>query len=307
MRRGLHVFYAVAVAATSATGLAGQSREPADLVNQARKLNNEGKQDDALALYRQALARSPESFDAHYGAGIVLDLKGAFAEARREFARAIEVASADDKVQALTGMAVSFAFTGDAANCARFYQQIFDSQTAAGEFAGAAETANALGRVYLENGDLRNAVKWYQTGHETVRRQPDVPGPQLDLADLRWAHAQARIAARRGDAAEARRQIAVVQMLIDKGTNAEQTLQLPYLVGYVDLYLKNYKAAIAELQRADQTDPFILVLLGQAYEKARQRANAREAYQSVLMLNGHSLNNAFARPIARRKLGQKIE
>jgi len=302
VRRILHGFYAATVVAASFALAAAQTADPTDLVNQARKLNNDGKQDEALTLYREALARSPDSFDAHYGAGIALDLKGSYGDARREFEQAIEHATPDNKVQALTGMATSYAFDRDPANAARFYQQIFDIQTGASEYAGAAETANALGRVYLENGNLDDALKWYQTGYETARRQPDLPGAELDLIDLRWAHAQARIAARRGRATEARKHVATVKALVDKGSNPEQAVQFPYLAGYVDFYLKDFSGAIAQLRKADQSDPFILILLAQAYENTKQTAEARDAYRRVLALNGHSLNNAFARSIAREKL-----
>src|SRR5712691_9061391 len=119
---------------------------------------------------------------------------------------------------------------------------------------------------------------------------------------MRWAHAQARVAARKGNAREARRQEAAVKSLLDKGTNADQQIQYPYLVGYVDFYLKDYAGAIAELQKADQTDPFILVLLAQAYEESGDRAKAREAYAQALASNAHNINNAFARPLARKYL-----
>jgi tetratricopeptide (TPR) repeat protein len=289
-------------AAAQAPATATQAADPPDLVKQARKLNSEGNQDAALALYRQALGLAPDLFDAHFGAGVALDLKGDYKEARQHFAKAIELAPEENKNLALTAMGVSHAFEGNAKSSSTFYRQVFDRQMTAQDVAGAAETANALGRIYLESGDLDNAFKWYQTGYETSRRQTNLPGDQIDLWDLRWAHAQARIAARRGNAEEARKQIAIVKGLLDKGTNPEQRIQLPYLTGYVDLYLKDYSGALAELQKADQRDPFILALLAQAYEKSGDQAKAGECYQQVLASNSHGPNNAFARPLARRKV-----
>ena len=283
-------------------GAAAQAVDPLDLVKQARKLNSEGEQDAALALYRRALERSPDLFDAHLGAGVALDLKGTYKEARQHFGKAIELAPEGSKNLALTAMGVSHAFEGDAKSASTFYRQVFDREMLAQNVAGAAETANALGRVYLESGDLDNAFKWYQTGYETSRRQSKLTGEQIDLWDLRWAHAQARIAARRGNAQEARDKIASVKSVLDKGSNPEQQVQYPYLVGYVDFYLKDYPGAIAELQKADQKDPFILALLAQAYEKSGDQVKAREYYEQVLLSNAHSPNNAFARPLARRRL-----
>ena len=270
--------------ATGGGRSAGAARRPAALVRQARKVNLEGKQDEAIALYREALMRAPDLYDAHYGLGISLDLAGHYAEAQRSFMNAIQLAPDENKEQALTAMAVSYAFGGNGREAASFYRQVFDRQMTAGNFAGAAETANALGRVYLETGDLDNAQKWYQTGYETTRRQKDMAGAALDLADLRWAHAQARIAARRGSAATARAQVAEVTRLLGKGTNDEQRIQLPYLIGYVDLYLKDYAGAIVQLGQADQKDPFVLFLLAQAYEKSGDAGKARETYELVTRL-----------------------
>jgi tetratricopeptide (TPR) repeat protein len=275
--------------------------DPPALIKQARLLNGEGKQDEAIALYREALMRAPDSYDAHYGLGIAFDLKGAYADARRSFVKAIQLAPDESKEQALGAMAVSYAFSGDVREASSFYRQVFDRQMGAENFAAASATANALGRVYLESGDPENAAKWYQTGYETSRRQAGVPGAQIDLSDLRWAHAQARIAARKGSAATARAQIAAVKALLDKGTNDDQRIQYPYLVGYVDLFLKDYAGAVAELKQADQKDPFVLFLLAQAYEKSGDAARARETYEQVLASNAHSLNNAFARSVARKK------
>jgi len=109
----LRTFFFVLLAAVCC---AQQSTAPTalDLVKQGVKLNFEGKQDDALALYRQALEISPDLYEAHLESGIALDLKGNYTEARQHFAKAIEVAPAASKQQALRAMAMSYAFEGNA-------------------------------------------------------------------------------------------------------------------------------------------------------------------------------------------------
>jgi tetratricopeptide (TPR) repeat protein len=274
-----------------------------DLVSQARRLDLAGKQDDAIALYAQALQRTPNSFDAQYGIARALDLAGRYAEARDHFTRAIALASEGEKDQALRMMGVSYAFVGDSRAAAPYFQQVFDRRVKAGNFAGAAEVANELARVYLELGDLDAARREYRTAFDTAARQPARSAADVDLAALRWAHAQARIAARQGNVAEARRQEAAVKALVDKGTNADQQVQYAYLVGYDAFYLKDYSKAIAALRMADETDPFILLLLARAYEESGQPALAREYYQKTFASTSHAVNNAFARPVARQKLG----
>jgi tetratricopeptide (TPR) repeat protein len=284
-------------------GLAGGGAAAQDdLVSQARRLDLAGKQDEAIGLYARALQRTPDSFDAQYGIARALDLAGRYAEARDHFARAIALSTEGEKDQALRMMGVSYAFVRDARAAAPYFQQVFNRRVKGGNFAGAAEVANEMGRVYLELGDLDAAQREYRTAFDTAARQPGRSAAEIDLAALRWAHAQARIAARRGNAAEARRQEAAVKALVDKGTNADQQVQYAYLIGYDAFYLKDYPKAIAALRMADETDPFILFLLARAYEQSGQPGPAREYYQKTLASTSHAVNNAFARPVAREKL-----
>jgi tetratricopeptide (TPR) repeat protein len=293
------------LALAAQTAVAQEPPSPLKIVQQGRRLNANGKQAEALALYERALRRDPDLFDAHLAAGIALDLLGRYQEARTHLARAIELAPPEAKVAALNAMAVSHAFEGDANAGAPFYQQAFDLRSGAGRLADAAEEANALGRLYLEAGDTVNAHRWYQTGYETSRRQPDEPASSLDLFTFRWLHAQARIAARAHRADEARVHVASAKALVAATPSlSDQGPTLAYLEGYVALYLDDSRGALKALAAADQSDPFILMLEARAREATGDKAGARAAWAKVLTLNGHSLQNAFARPSARKALGR---
>jgi tetratricopeptide (TPR) repeat protein len=272
------------------------------LVKQGQKLNSEGNQDEALQLYKQALEKSPNSFEAHLESGIALDLKGDYAAARQHLKEAIDVASPDQKNRALRVMAFSYAFESNAAEAEKYEKQVFDAQLAKPDFAGAAGVANELARIKLESGDIDGAAKWYKTGYDTAVRKTDMPETDKNLWAFRWAHAQARIAARRGQPAEAQKQVAAAESALEKAGNPDQAQFFPYLTGYVAFYRGDYKTAIADLGKASQDDPFILVLLAQSYEKSGDATRAKEYYAKVLANNGHGPTNAFARPIARKKL-----
>lgn len=302
------VFAAVTLGILGATSLLAQAPtpDPAELVKQARKLNSDGKQDEALALYEKAIKLDPKSFDAYLGAGIALDLKGDLVRARTYLQKAIELAPEGAQPQALSAMAVSYAFESKAAEAAKYYQRQLDLQMGSKALDGAAATANALARVYLESGDLTSAESWYTRGYETAKSIKDLPPDQVDLWELRYLHAQSRLAARRGNAAEADRLANQVKRIVDKGgPNEEQRPVYQYLVGYNALYAKRYDAAIAELATADLRDPFVLGLIAQAYEGKGDRVKAREYYEKVLTSNAHSIQNAFSRPVARTKLAAK--
>jgi tetratricopeptide (TPR) repeat protein len=211
----------------------------------------------------------------------------------------------EDKVRAQRAMAMSYAFQRNCAGAAKHEAPLYESYLAAKDFFMAGEIANELARVCLESGSFDEAATWYRRGYEAGLKEPDITPARRDLWEFRWEHAQARIAARKGQAAEAQKHVAAAKAAFDKGTNPEQAQFVPYLVGYVAFYGGHYQDAIAELSKGNQNDPFILSLLAQAYEKQGDKAKAEEFYRKVLASNAHNPTNAFARPLAKEKLGMK--
>lgn len=292
------------IAAIAAIGGACAEPQPVpDLVAEARDLDLAGRQPEAIALYEQVLARDPDSYDAHYGLGRALDLDGQYARAREHFQRAIELAPEASTEQTLRMMGIAWTFVGDAPRAAPYFEQVYERRTAAGLLAGAGEVANELGRVYLELGDPDSAEMWYRRGYETALRVEPLAPWQSDLAEFRWAHAQARIEARRGNTPAAREAMARARERLDRGTNPDQQVQYPYLAGYVAFYLGDSREAVAELEQADQDDPFVLWLLARAHETLGEPDAAATLYARVLASNSHAVTNAIARPAARGATG----
>lgn len=283
---------------------AAMSGDAQALVKQGQKLNSEGKQDEALKLYQEAMAKSPDLYEAHLESGIALDMKGDYTAARVHLKKAIEVAPADQKNRALRVMAFSYAFESNAAEAEKYEKQVFDASMTMPkpDYESAAGVANELARIKLESGDIDGAATWYKTGYDTALRIPDLKDTDKSVWAFRWAHAQARIAARRGQREEAQKQVAAAKAALDKANNPAQAIFFPYLTGYVAFYAGDYKTAITELGKANQEDAFILMLLAQSYEKTGDAAHAKEYYNKVMANNGHGPTNAFARPVARKKL-----
>lgn len=295
---------ALSAAAQQPTKPAPAPGSAADLAQQGDKLSNQGKQDEAIALYRQAIEKSPDSYEAHLGMGEALDLKGEYAQAREHLEKAIDLAPSDSKSQALRATAVSYAFESNGAKAEEYEVQVFDARIRKDDFIAAGETCTELARIYLESGNLDQAYKWYKTGYETALRKPDISEAEKNLWLFRWENAQARIAARQGKAGEAKQHIPAAKAALDKASNPDQARFYPYLTGYAAFYLKDYKTAIADLLKADQRDPLNLALLGEAYEKTGEAAKAKDYYRKVLQSNAHNPTNAFARPLAKKRLSQ---
>jgi tetratricopeptide (TPR) repeat protein len=274
-----------------------------ELIADARQLDLDGRQDEAARLFRDALAQAPDSFDAHYGLARALDLAGAYDEARMHFARAIDLSPEGSRDQAVRMMGIAWTFAGNAEEAAPYFEQVFQRRLDAGIYSGAAEVANELGRVYLELGNADLAETWYRRGVDTAALEDDRPAWQADLAALRWAHAQARIAARRGQHADAARHATNVRTILDRGGNDDQAPQYPHLLGYLALESGDTDAALAHLATADQSDPFVLLLQARAAARGGDASHARAFYEQVLTSNSHAVANAFARPEAKAETG----
>jgi Flp pilus assembly protein TadD len=260
----------------------------------------------ALALAQPPSAAPSDPSAALVKEGVALDLKGDYADARKSFAKAIETAASPQaKASAMRAMAMSYAFENNCKEAAKYESPLYDRYVAARDFFQAGEIANELARVCLEAGDLETAAKWYQTGHDAGLKEPDIKPDRKDLWEFRWEHAQARLAARRGDKVEAQKHVDNAKIILDKGTNPNQAPFFPYLAGYVAFYAGDYKNALMELQQGNQNDPFILALIAQCYEKSGDEAQAKKYYEKIMTFSQHNPTNAFARPLAQKKLGIK--
>jgi tetratricopeptide (TPR) repeat protein len=273
----------------------------ADFLRQGRQKLTEGKQDEALAIYKQAVESFPKSVQANNQTGVLLDLMGRYGEARKYFGKAIEVAPTPQaKGQAQRAMAMSYAFEGDCKNAAKYEGPLYEQYLAAKDYYNAGEMADELARVCIDADNLDDAYAWYRKGHEAGLNETDPK--QQDLWNFRWEHALGRIAARRGKTDEAQKHVAAAKAILDKGTNPQQAPFFPYLVGYVAFYGGDYRTALTELQKANQSDPFIQVLIAQTYEKLEDKNQAAQFYKKAMGSNAHNPPNAAARRLARKKV-----
>jgi tetratricopeptide (TPR) repeat protein len=290
---------AVLVAALAASPASAQ-KPVAGQLQDAEKLLSSGDTGGAVAALQKIVATSPSLYEARLPLGRALDLEGRHADARVHLEQALRLASDDEqRTDALLALGISYAFESKPDEAARYYRRAFDADVQADNRAAAAGRANALGRIYLESGNVQKAEEWYKTGYETARKIPGLPAPQAALWEMRWHNAMGRIAARRGQPAAAREHAAAAKALLDRGGNETQAIFYPYLLGYIAFFGKDYKEAIDELQKGDLQDPFVLGLIAQSYQKLGDKAKAEEYFRKVMAIPVHSINSAFARPPAR--------
>ena len=248
-----------------------------------------------------------------------LDTQGRTAEARLAFQRLIDSAATPAaKAAAQRAMAMSYAFDGDCPNTVKYEEMVIaywktrEREEPQNAFYQQGEMANEAARVCIDVGDLSTAEKYYRMGSELGLKEPEPKTHSRNLWDFRLHHALGRLAARRGDKAEAKQQVDAARRALDgadSATKSQQERFFPYLVGYVALYTNDLKTAEAELTktvaiRGNDRDPFMHVLLASTYEKLGQQDKAKALYQKAYDLaTAHNPPAAFARPFARKKLG----
>jgi tetratricopeptide (TPR) repeat protein len=248
--------------------------------------------------------------------GTQLDLEGKSVEAKALFQKAIDsAASPAAKANAQRAMAMSFAFDGDCKNTGKYEQMVIDywktqeTDQPANAFYQEGEMANEAARVCIDAGDLDAAETWYRKGHDLGLKEPSISAGRKDLWEFRTEHALARLAARRGNQAEAQKHVTAAKAILDHLKTADAALYqqqqvfFPYLTGYVALYTGDYQTALADLQKANVSDPFIQCLIGMTYEKLGDKAKAMDWYRKASDVGAHNPPAAFAKPFTRKKLG----
>ena len=292
----------------------GKGKESSPLLRQAIDCIRDGKNAEALAAVQRELAANPTSA----AAANLLDTLGETKAARAIFQKRIDTApDAAAKAIAQRALAMSYAFTGESEATVALEKEVIaywatrESNEPQQAFYQQGEMANEAARVCIDAGDLDAAEYWYRQGTALGRKEPAPQTHPQSLWDYRLAHALGRIAARRGDPAEAQRHIAAARALLDGDPKMaeQQERYFPYLVGYVALYTGDLKRAETELTKAmnspgAQSDPFLPCLLGQTCEQLGQKDRALAYYrQAYALATAHNPPAAHVRPFARKKLG----
>ena len=246
-----------------------------------------------------------------------LDTDGQHAQARAIFQALIDnAATPAERAAAQRRMALSHAYDGNCAKAIESEELVIAYWVTRREAEPQnahyqeGEMANEAARICIDAGALDEAERMYRRGSELGNREPEPRTHPKSLWDYRLAHALARLAARRGNAAEAGRHVAEARRILDsdRAMAEGQEQYYPYLLGYVALYTNDLAKAEVELTKsvaALPDDPFQVVLLGMTHEKKGDQAKARELYEKAFdMATGSNPPNVYSRAFTRKKLGK---
>lgn len=271
----------------------------------------------ALAAQGGQPARAPSPRADSLRLAQRLDAEGDHARARAIFQALI--ANAPDpaaRAAAQRRLAMSYGYDGDCAKVIELEEQVIAYWVTRREAEPQnahyqeGEMANEAARVCIDHGFLDEAERYYRRGSELGNREPAPRTHPQSLWDFRLAHALARIAARRGDAAEAQRHVAEARRILDSDPEMAKAQEqyFPYLVGYVALFTNDLRTAeekFTATSAAMRNDPFQLVLLGMTYEKMGETAKATALYERAYAAStGSNPPNVYSRAFTKKKLGK---
>jgi tetratricopeptide (TPR) repeat protein len=158
------------------------------------------------------------------------------------------------------------------------------------------------GNILLEMGKLDDARKAYEQALKTTT-DSNLSQKNKDNAALFHHYNLARVAIAKKDLATAKTETETFRKGAEAAKNANQLKPAHELAGRIALEEKNYEPAIAELAQANQQNPDVLYLLGDAYKGKGDAANAKSSFTKAAKFNSlPQLNYAFVRTKAEKAL-----
>ncbi|HEU4933948.1 MAG TPA: tetratricopeptide repeat protein [Pyrinomonadaceae bacterium] len=262
-----------------------------------------GRFDEAITQYNKALSVNSNFVNSHFGIASALTYQGKIAEAQAELQKMTDKARTDgERRTALFGQTVVAVDNG------KFDQALAEvaKQYALGEKANdaAAMTGDLQlkGNILLEMGKADEAKTAYEQALKTTA-DSGLSQAVKDNTALFHHYNLARVAIAKKDLATAKTETETFRKGTEAAKNANQLKQAHELAGRIALEEKNYDNAIAELAQANQQNPQVLYLLGQAYQGKGDAAKAKASFTKAAKFNSlPALNYAFVRTKAEKAL-----
>ena len=249
-----------------------------------------GRFDEAIANYRKALEIRPDFFNSVYGIASCLDLEGKGAAARSELDAAIAKAKDDGQRRAgLFAKTVSFAYEGNFAAAQAEMAKQHALAEKANDPLGMAGDEIAMGNLARAARDVAAAAKHYEEAAARVEAAPKVAEGNKANQRRFAIYNRAQIALDKGDLAAAKLQSTELATAVAQSGNPFQVRLSHEIAGRLALAEKRWDAALAELDQANQLNPFNRYRLSQAHAGKGDSAKATELRESAR--NDNTLTN----------------
>jgi tetratricopeptide (TPR) repeat protein len=281
-------------------------KDPNPYDSYAELLLTMGRFDDSIVQYRKALAIDPNFLASHLGIAADLMYSGKPGDAAAELQSMTKKARTDgERRTALFALTVLHV---DGGKMARALQDV-DEQYALGQktndVAAMAFDLQLKGNILLEMGKPDQAKGEFERGVKLIEGS-NLSQEIKDNARLVQHYSLARVALGKKDDAAAKTEAEEFRKGAEASKNPAQARQAHELAGIIALAEKDYDKAIAELQQANQQNPYNLYRLCQAYQGKGDMAKAKESCAKAADFNSlPQMSSAFIRAKAKAVAAQK--
>ncbi len=271
-------------------------KDPNPYDSYAELLLKMGRFDEAIVQYRKALAIDPNFINSYQGIAAALMYQGKADEAAAELKNITDKARSDgERRTALFAMTV---VDVDSGKWDKALQDV-DQQYALGE--KTSDVPAMAGDLGLKGNILLEMAKYDEAKDQFDRALKMTSDSNLSAelkanAELFHHYNLARVALGKKDLATAKKEADDFDKGVTASKNPAQVRQSHQLMGMIALEEKNYDKAIAELQQANQQNPYDLYRLCQAYQGKGDQQKAKEWCTKAAGFNPlPAINHAFVR------------
>src|SRR5215212_11691914 len=263
-----------------------------------------GRFDEAITQYNKALAIEPTFVNSYFGIAAALTYKGKASDAQAQLQKITEKARTDgERRTALFGQMVVAVDSGKLDQALAEVDKQYALGQKNNDVPAMTGDLQLKGNILLEMGRHDDARQAYGQALKMTSESNLSQGVKDNAA--RFVHYNlARVAVAKKDLATAKTETETFRQGAETAKNANQLKLAHELLGRIALEEKNYDLAITELAQANQQNPDVLYLVGQAYQGKGDTAKAKESFTKAAKFNSlPQLNYAFVRSKAEKALG----
>lgn len=262
-----------------------------------------GRFDEAITQYNKALAIDPNFVNSYFGIAAALTYKGRASDAQAELQKITQKARSDgERRTALFGQMVVAADSGKLDQALAEVEKQYALGEKSNDVPAMAGDLQLKGNILLEMGRHDDAKQAYDQALK-ITTDSNLSNEVKDNAARVHHYNLARVAVAKKDLATAKTETEAFRKGAEAAKNANQLKQAHELAGRIALEEKNYDTAITELAQANQQNPDVLYLLGQAHQGKGDAAKAKENFTKAAKFNSlPQLNYAFVRSKAEKAL-----
>lgn len=260
-----------------------------------------GRFDESISQYRKALSIDPNFVASHLGISADLLYQGKADESAAELQKINEKARSDgDRRTALFGLTVVEVDSGKLDQALAEMDKQYALAEKISDVAQMSADLQTKGNILLEMGKYDEAKNLFERALKMVEGS-NLSKEIKDNTSLFHHYNLSKVAIGKKDLATAKTEAESFRAGAETTKNSFQIKQAHELLGTIALEEKDYDKAIAELQQANQQNPYDLYRLCQAYQGKGDSAKAKEFCTKAAGFNSlPQLNYAFVRTKAQK-------